>query len=44
MGNVIPDRFFWAMPPAEEGEEVAAAEAEALADDSAAKGASRRVH
>lgn len=21
MGNVIPDRFFWALPPAEEGEE-----------------------
>ena len=21
MGNVVPDRFFWAMPPAEEGEE-----------------------
>ena len=28
MGNVVPDRFFWAMPPAEEGEEAAAAEAE----------------
>jgi len=44
MGNVVPDRFFWAMPPAEEGEEAAAAEAEALAEDSATKGASRRVH
>ena len=21
MGNVVPDRFFWALPPAEEGEE-----------------------
>ena len=44
MGNVGPDRFFWAMPPAEEGEEAAAAEADALADDTGAKGASRRVH
>jgi len=24
MGNVVPDRFFWALPPAEEGEEGAA--------------------
>ena len=31
MGNVVPDRFFWAMPPAEEGEEGAAAEADVLA-------------
>jgi hydroxymethylpyrimidine/phosphomethylpyrimidine kinase len=44
MGNVIPDRFFWAMPPAEEGEEEAAAEAEALAEDNTNKGAPRRVH
>jgi len=44
MGNVVPDRFFWAMPPAEEGEEAAAAEADALADDHSNKGASRRVH
>jgi len=42
MGNIVPDRFFWAMPPAEEGEEAAAAEA--LAEDSATKGAGRRVH
>ena len=44
MGNIVPDRFFWASPPAEEGEEGAAGEAESLADDTAAKGASRRVH
>lgn len=25
MGNVVPDRFFWALPPAEEGEDGAAA-------------------
>jgi hydroxymethylpyrimidine/phosphomethylpyrimidine kinase len=45
MGNVVPDRFFWAVPQSEEGEaEAEDAEAEALADDSAAKAASRRVH
>jgi hydroxymethylpyrimidine/phosphomethylpyrimidine kinase len=26
MGNVVPDRFFWALPPGEEGEEGEAAE------------------
>lgn len=26
MGNVVPDRFFWALPPAEDGEEGAPAE------------------
>lgn len=30
MGNVVPDRFFWALPPHEEGEE---GEAAGLADD-----------
>lgn len=25
MGNVVPDRFFWALPPAEEGDEAPAA-------------------
>jgi hydroxymethylpyrimidine/phosphomethylpyrimidine kinase len=44
MGNVVPDRFFWAMPPAEDGVEGHAAEPEPAADDSATKGASRRVH
>lgn len=28
MGNVVPDRFFWALPPAEEGEEAATEEPE----------------
>jgi len=39
MGNVVPDRFFWALPPAEEGEgeEPAPMEPEP-------KGAARRVH
>jgi hydroxymethylpyrimidine/phosphomethylpyrimidine kinase len=45
MGNVVPDRFFWAMPPAEEGEsEGDASELDAPADDNATKGVSRRVH
>lgn len=48
MGNVVPDRFFWALPPPEEGEE-----GEAAADESAEEpdedprskgGAPRRVH
>jgi hydroxymethylpyrimidine/phosphomethylpyrimidine kinase len=42
MGNVIPDRFFWALPPAEEGE---AAEGEPEPPPEAdTKGVSRRVH
>ena len=43
MGNVVPDRFFWAMPPAEEGEEGSTPDIDTPPDDSA-KGASRRVH
>jgi len=43
MGNVVPDRFFWALPPAEEAEEGAApAEPDAPAEEP--RGASRRVH
>lgn len=51
MGGVLPDRFFWAMPPAEEGEEGAAetpgAEPESEPEPPAEtkpKGAQRRVH
>jgi hydroxymethylpyrimidine/phosphomethylpyrimidine kinase len=52
MGNVIPDRFFWALPPPEEGEGEAGAEpvdgggptGEAGADEPTPPGASRRVH
>jgi hydroxymethylpyrimidine/phosphomethylpyrimidine kinase len=46
MGNVIPDRFFWALPPPEEGEPAAegSSDAEAGNDDSLPPGASRRVH
>ena len=46
MGNIVPDRFFWALPPAEEGEPLAeggAAEGEAPGDEPMG-GASRRVH
>jgi hydroxymethylpyrimidine/phosphomethylpyrimidine kinase len=43
MGNVIPDRFFWALPPAEEGED-GNIEVEPAADDGAINGATRRVH
>jgi hydroxymethylpyrimidine/phosphomethylpyrimidine kinase len=48
MGNVIPDRFFWALPPGEEGEAGEGGEAAAPGDDADAlgetKGATRRVH
>jgi hydroxymethylpyrimidine/phosphomethylpyrimidine kinase len=49
MGNVIPDRFFWALPPAEEGEaepggEQTEPDAEPNGDDKLPPGASRRVH
>ena len=43
MGNVVPDRFFWALPPGEEGEE-AGAEAAGEAEPSSAAGETRRVH
>ncbi|MBX3619404.1 MAG: bifunctional hydroxymethylpyrimidine kinase/phosphomethylpyrimidine kinase [Rhizobacter sp.] len=40
MGNVIPDRFFWALPPGEEGQD---GDAEPTADDQAPKDP-RHVH
>ena len=40
MGNVIPDRFFWALPPGEEGE----GEAEGPADEASAPKSPRHVH
>ena len=48
MGHVIPDRFFWALPPGEEGE-AGEFEEGALGGDEpdageAAKGSPRRVH
>jgi hydroxymethylpyrimidine/phosphomethylpyrimidine kinase len=45
MGNVIPDRFFWAMPPGEEGED--GAQSDEPAEDSEATSAAkspRHVH
>ena len=48
MGSVLPDRFFWAQPPAPEGEgeaDVQTPPSEANEpDDAKAKGAPRRVH
>jgi len=44
MGNVVPDRFFWALPPGEEGADGMTLEADPAADDGAVKGAARRVH
>jgi hydroxymethylpyrimidine/phosphomethylpyrimidine kinase len=42
MGNVIPDRFFWALPPGEEGDEEPAADSPA--DDSTPPKNPRHVH
>jgi hydroxymethylpyrimidine/phosphomethylpyrimidine kinase len=42
MGNVIPDRFFWALPPGEEGEEEPGPETPA--DDSPPPKGPRHVH
>jgi hydroxymethylpyrimidine/phosphomethylpyrimidine kinase len=47
MGSVLPDRFFWAQPPAAETEADAGAEAvapEAEPADAKGKGVQRRVH
>jgi hydroxymethylpyrimidine/phosphomethylpyrimidine kinase len=47
MGNVVPDRFFWALPPPEEGDG-AAGQDDGEPDDQAetpkTPGAARRVH
>jgi hydroxymethylpyrimidine/phosphomethylpyrimidine kinase len=42
MGNVVPDRFFWALPAGEEGEP--GGEAEPGADDATAPKSPRHVH
>jgi hydroxymethylpyrimidine/phosphomethylpyrimidine kinase len=47
MGNVIPDRFFWALPPGEEGEPGEIEDGAAVDENGAmgdAKGTPRRVH
>src|SRR3954466_3868619 len=43
MGGVVPDRFFWALPPGEDEEGEQTVE-EALGDDSTDVGGSRSVH
>ena len=44
MGSVVPDRFFWALPPAEEGEEGDAGPGEPEPDEPKSHGVPRRVH
>jgi hydroxymethylpyrimidine/phosphomethylpyrimidine kinase len=46
MGNIVPDRFFWALPPPEEGEEPlpGGPGLDEPDDGSKGKGAPRRVH
>jgi len=44
MGSIVPDRFFWALPPAEEGEADDGGPAEPGPDDAKSHGAPRRVH
>jgi hydroxymethylpyrimidine/phosphomethylpyrimidine kinase len=48
MGNVVPDRFFWALPPGEDGEAAEGEEGAAPGDDADgggdSKGIPRRVH
>ncbi|WP_067065644.1 bifunctional hydroxymethylpyrimidine kinase/phosphomethylpyrimidine kinase [Roseateles chitosanitabidus] len=50
MGNVVPDRFFWALPPGEEGEDgqplpaSATAAEEAPMDEPPSRGGPRRIH
>ena len=44
MGHVVPDRFFWARPPPEEGEMPEGGMPEPEPEDPQNKGTSRRVH
>jgi hydroxymethylpyrimidine/phosphomethylpyrimidine kinase len=44
MGSVVPDRFFWALPPPEEGEPADGSAPEPEPSDPKGKGAPRRVH
>jgi hydroxymethylpyrimidine/phosphomethylpyrimidine kinase len=44
MGGIVPDRFFWALPPPEEGEGEEGGLPEPEPDDPKGKGAPRRVH
>ena len=44
MGSIVPDRFFWALPPPEEGGPDDGGPPEPEPDDSKSHGAPRRVH
>jgi hydroxymethylpyrimidine/phosphomethylpyrimidine kinase len=44
MGNVIPDRFFWALPPGEEGDDAEAGAEEAAPEDETPPANPRHVH
>ncbi|MCH7344339.1 hydroxymethylpyrimidine/phosphomethylpyrimidine kinase [Pelomonas sp. CA6] len=48
MGNVVPDRFFWALPPGEEGEDgqpyVESGEVPQLSDEPPPRGPGKRIH
>jgi hydroxymethylpyrimidine/phosphomethylpyrimidine kinase len=45
MGGVVPDRFFWALPPGDEDEENGDdGSEEVLSDDTPGIGGSRSVH
>jgi hydroxymethylpyrimidine/phosphomethylpyrimidine kinase len=44
MGHIVPDRFFWALPPPEEGEGGEAGGPEPEPDSPKSKAAPRRVH
>ena len=44
MGNIVPDRFFWALPPPEEGAEIEGNPIAAPEAEPAGKAAPRRVH
>jgi hydroxymethylpyrimidine/phosphomethylpyrimidine kinase len=44
MGHIVPDRFFWALPPPEEGEDGEGGPPEPEPEDSKSKGVPRRVH
>ena len=44
MGHIVPDRFFWALPPPEEGELDESGMPEPEPEDPRGKGAPRRVH
>ena len=44
MGHIVPDRFFWALPPPEDGEDMEGGMPEPEPEDPSNKGAPRRVH